>query len=192
VAGAGAGLLTTGYGLTQWAAHTAGISDRPASLEGVARTAPVTMVRALADAVAYTQSGSIIDRRGYIVSGEASTMQVMARALGFYPVAAAEQYGVIRIAQRISNYQRDMAATFYNAYVQARLRGDNAQANQVVREVREWNAASKGTGLEISNFQKNAIRRLRDARRTATERTVRYAPKTAREKYGVAMDLLGY
>lgn len=192
VAGAAQGLLTTGSGLGQWAAYTAGISDRPASLEGIARTAPVTMIRAWADALAYQQSGGIVDRRGYIVSGEASAMEVMARALGFYPTAAAEQYGIIRVSQRVSNYQRDMAGAFYNAYVQARLRGDTAQANAVVREVREWNQASRGTGLEITNFQQNAVRRLRDARRTATERTVRYAPRTAREEYDRALELLGY
>ena len=150
------------------------------------------MVRAWADALAYVESGGVVDRRGYIVSGELSAMEVMARALGFYPTAAAEQYGIIRVAQRVSNYQRDMAATFYNAYVQARLRGDIAQANQVVREVREWNREARGTGLEIANFQQNAIRRLRDARRTATERTVRYAPRTSREQYERALELLGY
>jgi hypothetical protein len=192
VAGAAQGLLATGSGAAQWAAYTAGLSDRPASLEGLARNAPVTMVRAWADALAYVESGGVVDRRGYIVSGELSAMEVMARALGFYPTAAAEQYGIIRVSQRVSNYQRDMAAAFYNAYVQARLRGDTAQANQVVREVRDWNREARGTGLEIANFQQNAVRRLRDARRTATERTVRYAPRTAREQYDYALELLGY
>lgn len=192
VAGMAQGLLSTTSGVGQWAAYTAGLSDRPASLEGVARNAPVTMVRAWADALAYIESGGVVDRRGYIVSGELSAMEVMARAMGFYPTAAAEQYGIIRVAQRVSNYQRDMAAAFYNAYVQARLRGDTAQANQVVREVREWNREARGTGLEIANFQQNAIRRLRDARRTATERTTRYAPRTAREQYERALELLGY
>lgn len=192
VAGMAQGLLSTTSGIGQWAAYSAGISDRPASLEGVARNAPVTMVRAWADALAYIESGGVVDRRGYIVSDELSAMEVMARALGFYPTAAAEQYGLIRVSQRVSNYQRDMAASFYNAYVQARLRGDTAQANQVVREVREWNREARGTGLEIANFQQNAIRRLRDARRTATERTTRYAPETAREQYQRAIELLGY
>jgi hypothetical protein len=192
VAGAAQGLLSTASGAGQWAAYTAGISDRPASLEGIARNAPVTMVRAWADAFAYVESGGVVDRRGYLVSDDLSSMEVMARALGFYPSAAAEQYGLIRVAQRVSNYQRDMAAAFYNAYVQARLRGDTAQANQVVREVREWNQEARGSGLEITNFQQNAIRRLRDARRSATERTVRYAPQTAREQFDRAIELLGY
>lgn len=192
VAGMAQGLLSTASGAGQWAAYTAGISDRPASLEGIARNAPVTMVRAWADALAYVESGGVVDRRGYLISDDLSAMEVMARALGFYPTAAAEQYGLIRVAQRVSNYQRDMAAAFYNAYVQARLRGDTAQANQVVREVREWNQEARGTGLEIANFQQNAIRRLRDARRSALERTVRYAPQTAREQFDRAIELLGY
>ena len=196
IAGPVAGMLqasvATAAGLGQWAAYTAGISGGPTSLEGVARNAPVTMVRAWADAYAYTQSGAIVDRRGYIVSDEMSAMDVMARALGFYPTAAAEDYGIIRVSQRVANAQRDIAATFYNAYVQARLRGDTTQANQVLREVREWNREAKGTGLEISNFEKNAIRRLRDARSTALERTTLYAPKAAREQYEEAATLLGY
>ena len=192
VAGMAQGLLSTASGAGQWAAYTTGISDRPASLEGIARNFPVTMVRAWADALAYVESGGVVDRRGYLISDDLSAMEVMARALGFYPTAAAEQYGLIRVAQRVSNYQRDMAAAFYNAYVQARLRGDTAQANQVVREVREWNQEARGTGLEIANFQQNAIRRLRDARRSALERTVRYAPQTAREQFDRAIELLGY
>jgi len=192
VAGMFQASVATTAGAAQWAAYTAGLSDRPASVEGVLRNAPVTMVRAWADTFAYLQSGAIVDRRGYIVSDELSAMEVMARALGFYPTSAAEAYGTIRVSQRVANAQRDIAATFYNAYVQARLRGDPAQANQVLREVREWNREARGTGLEIANFEKNALRRLRDAQTTATERTIRYAPKSSREQYEEAATLLGY
>lgn len=191
-AGAAQGLLTTTSGLGQWAAYTSGISDRPASLESVARNAPVTMVRAWADALAYMESGAIVDKRGYTVTQDLSAMQVMARAFGFYPSAAAEQYDIIRVSQRVANMQRDIAATYYNAFVQARLRGDVRSANSVLREVNDWNRENRGTGLEINNFQRNAMRRLRDAQRSATERTLRYAPRTARQQYENAADLLGY
>lgn len=191
-AGAAQGLLSTTAGLGQWAAYTAGISDRPASLESVARNAPVTMVRAWADALAYMESGAVVDKRGYAVTQDLSAMEVMARAFGFYPSAAAEQYDIIRVSQRVSNMQRDIAATYYNAFVQARLRGDTQTANRVMREVMNWNRENRGTGLEINNFQRNAMRRLRDAQRSATERTLRYAPRTARQQYEAAADLLGY
>jgi len=119
-------------------------------------------------------------------------MTVMARALGFFPGAASDEYGTIRVAQRIGNMQRDVAATFYNAYVQARLRGDMAQANQVLREVRQWNQQARGSGMEIRNFQANAVRRFREAQRPASERTIRSAPRNLQETYETAAELLGY
>ena len=192
VAGMAQGTMASAGSLASWAAYTTGISDRPASLEQFARNAPITMVRAWADALAYTQSGGVVDRRGYIISDDMNAMTVMARALGFFPTAAAEQYGMIRVAQRTANMQRDMSATFYNAYVQARLRGDMAQANQVSREVRAWNREARGSGLEIRNFETNAARRFREAQRTAAERTIRSAPRALRDQYERAMDLLGY
>ena len=186
-----ASLATTGAA-AGWAAYAAGVSPRPASLEAIVRNMPVTMFRAWGDAYAYTQSGAVIDRRGYVITEDMNAMTVMARALGFFPGAASDEYGTIRVAQRIGNMQRDVAATFYNAYVQARLRGDMAQANQVLREVRQWNQQSRGSGMEIRNFQANAVRRFREAQRPASERTIRSAPRNLQETYETAAELLGY
>jgi len=191
-AGAIAGLLTSGTEAAQWAAHAVGLTQRPASLLTAARKSPVTMVRAWADAYAYHETGAVVDKRGYHVTQDASAAVIMARALGFYPSAAAQQYGVIRVAQRLSNYQRDTAATFYNAYVQASLRGDTAAMVRIVREVHAWNKEARGTGLEVRNFQKNAAARVRAAKQTVSARTLKYSPKSTRAQYERAATLLGY
>jgi len=190
--GAFAGLLSLGTGAAQWAAHTVGLTERPVSLLEVARNSPVTMMRAWADAIAYTETGAVVDKRGYKVTADVSALAIAARALGFYPSAAASQYGIIRVAKRVSDYQRSMAVTFYNAYVQARLRGDSAAARRVIEDVQHWNRAAKGSGLEVNNFVRNANRRYVEARRTAVERTTKYAPRTTRDKYEAAAKLLGY
>ncbi|MEI2419111.1 hypothetical protein V6O07_02470, partial [Arthrospira platensis SPKY2] len=90
VAGMFQGVTETSAELAKWAAYTAGVSPRPASLEATARKAPITMVRALADVYSYTQSGAITDGRGYIVSDEMSAGVLFARAMGFYPRAASD------------------------------------------------------------------------------------------------------
>jgi len=192
VFGAAEGALNTTFGLGQWVLSTAGVIDTKVSLESIAREAPATMVRAWADAYAYTQSGAIVDKRGYKVSEDMSAWDVFARTMGFYPSSAADSYDIIRVAQRVSNTQKHIAASYYNAFVQARLRGDRDAANEVLREVREWNARNKDSGLKISNFAKNAYRRLREARRPARERALKAVPISARQQMASGAELLGY
>jgi hypothetical protein len=66
------------------------------SLVDVLRENPITMGRALGDMLAYDGAGAIIDRRGYVVSKDLTAGTYLTRALGFYPVAAAQQYGCTR------------------------------------------------------------------------------------------------
>ena len=158
----------------------------------VLRESPVTMFRALGDSVAYTQSGGIVDRRGYIVTPDASAAVIAARLLGFYPAAASEQFQVIRLAKRMTDYQKEVVAGFRVAWVKAKIQGDEAQAQDVVDAVADWNEASRGTGMEIRNFLANANRALREAQRPAGERFLRAAPRAAREDIETMADLLGY
>lgn len=166
-------------------------SDRVQLLD-VAREAPVTMLRAAGDAVAYAKSDAIVDRRGYVVADEANAGVIAARMLGFYPSAAAQQYSAIRIATRVANYQRDVVSGFRQAWIKAKMEGDEARARMVVRSVEQWNRGAVGTGLEIDNFVRNSERALREARMPAGERTLRTIPRANREEIEQAFDLLTY
>ena len=166
-------------------------SDRIQALD-VAREAPVTMLRAVGDAVAYAKSDAIVDRRGYVVADEANAGVIAARLLGFYPQAAAEQYSAIRVATRVTDYQRDVVAGFRQAWVKAKMEGDEDRAREIVQSVETWNKGAEGTGLTIDNFVKNSQKALKQAKMPAGERTLKTTPKAGREDIERAFDTLSY
>ena len=113
----------------------------------------------------------------------------MTRLLGFYPVAAAEQYEVIKFANRTTNYQKDIVASFRLAWIKAKHRDDNTTMRSVERSVEEWNKTARGTALEIRNFRKNSMRAYEESRRTATQRALKSAPVPARPDIERMMEL---
>ena len=160
------------------------------SIEDVARESPVTALRALGDTYAYLQSGNIVDRRGYVVSDQMTTGTLLARAMGFYPAAAAKQYEIIRSAKRMTDYQREVATGFRTAWIKATTRGDRDRARAIEEAVADWNAGSKGTALEVRDFVANSKKALKEASRTAVERTLRSAPDAAERDLQQMIDLL--
>jgi len=166
-------------------------SDR-IQLIDVAREAPVTMLRAAGDAVAYAKSDAIVDRRGYVVADEANAAVIATRLLGFYPSEAAQQYSAIRVATRVTDYQRDVVAGFRQAWIKATMEGDTGRARDIEDAVDEWNKGAKGTGLEIADFRRRSQRALKEAQRPAKERMLRTTPKAGREDIEKAFDALSY
>jgi hypothetical protein len=156
------------------------------------RENPVTLGRMFGDALAYVNSGAVVDRRGYVVSPDMDASVILTRLLGFYPAGAAEEYGVIRVSKRIVDYQKEVSAGFRRAWIKAMIRGDMEQAQAIVDSVNDWNEGAEGTALEINNFQRNARKALQEARRPAGERLLRSAPKSAKEDVDLAATLLGY
>lgn len=166
-------------------------SDRIQLLD-VAREAPITMFRAAGDAVAYAKSDAIVDRRGYVVADEANAGVIAARLLGFYPSAAAQQYSAIRVATRVTDYQRDVVAGFRQAWIKATMEGDTNRARKIEDAVNDWNKGAEGTGLEIADFRSRSQRALKEAQRPAKERMLKTTPKAGREDIEKAFDLVTY
>jgi hypothetical protein len=160
------------------------------SLEDVARESPITLLRLMGDSYAYLQSGAVVDRRGYVVSKDMDMGTIITRLAGFYPSQAANQYDVIRIANRTTDYQKEAVASFRHAWIKATLRGDTQTANEIMNDVREWNNATRGTPLEIRNFSTGNTRALREAQRPAGERALRAAPRAAQEDIRGFIDAL--
>jgi hypothetical protein len=166
-------------------------SDQVTAL-GIAREAPVSMIRAFGDAYAYNQTGAIVDRRGYIVSRDMHAGTIAARLMGFYPNAAADQYSMIRVAKRMTDYQRDVTAGFRTAWINAMQTKDTQRARSIEESVAAWNNGAKGTALEIKNFRASSMRALREAQRPAGERALRSAPRAARQDIERLSTLLAY
>jgi hypothetical protein len=162
------------------------------SMVDVLRENPITMGRALGDMLAYDSAGAIIDRRGYVVSKDLTAGTYLTRALGFYPVAAAQQYEFIRTARRMTDYQREISAGYQQAWIKARMSGDSDQVRDINAAVADWNRAAYGTPLYIANFQENAAKAYAEAIRPATQRYLRTAPKASRTDLRSAAEILSY
>lgn len=185
------GALATSVDAAKWGLGTVGVLDDTTSFNKVLRESPVVMFRALGDMMAYNNAGAIVSQKGYVVSNDLHLGTMLTRALGFYPAAAVAENDVVRVAKRIGDYQKDVAAMYRGMYVGAKIAKDNERAREVVQMVKDWNEAAKGTGLEIRSFEGSANRALREAQRTATERYLRAAPKAMRPETQQILDLYG-
>jgi hypothetical protein len=160
-------------------------------LPDVLRETPVTMLRALGDTLAYAETGIIVDKRGYTVTGEADIGTFAARITGFQPPDTAQQYAAIRVANRVTQYQRDTVTGFRTAWVRAKMAGDNDAARDIEKAVVKWNEGAEGTGLRIRNFMAGSQRALREAKRPAGERALRTTPVANREDIAAIYDMMG-
>lgn len=165
-------------------------SDQISAL-GVVRESPITIARAFGDAYAYAQSGAIIDRRGYMVSDDMTIGTIVSRILGFYPTAASDQYSMIKISKRMTDYQRDTTTAFRSAWINAMQTGDRQRARSIEESVDAWNKEARGTALEIRNFRANSMKALREAQRPAGERALKAAPRAARDDVERLANMLG-
>ena len=154
------------------------VSDT-ATLTDAFRNAPVSLVRSIGDVAMYLQSGAIVDKRGYVVSPEVSAATVLTRLLGFYPVEASNQYEFIKYSRRATDFQKQVSMAYRDAWIKAKMVGDEQQAAKVAQAVNDWNEANPNARL--NNWMKNAQRSLKEARRPAGERFLKSAPKASRE-----------
>jgi hypothetical protein len=185
------GAVAMSADVARYGLETVGVLDDKTSLTKIARESPVAMLRALGDMAAYNNAGAIVSQKGFVVSNDLHLGTMLTRALGFYPASAVAENDVVRLAKRVGDYQKDVAATYRGLYVSAKIAKDEGRAREVVEMVKDWNEAAEGTGLEIRNFNQSANRALREAQRTATERFLRTQPKAMRPETERILELYG-
>jgi hypothetical protein len=185
------GAVAMSADMARYGLETVGVLDDKTSLTKIARESPVAMLRALGDMSAYNNAGAIVSQKGFVVSNDLHLGTMLTRALGFYPASAVAENDVVRLAKRVGDYQKDVAATYRGLYVSAKIAKDEGRAREVVQMVKDWNEAAEGTGLEIRNFNQSASRALREAQRTATERFLRTQPKAMRPETERMLELYG-
>jgi hypothetical protein len=156
------------------------------------RQGPVTLLRALGDTMAYSSSGAVIDKRGYVIEPDVTTAMLAIRVLGFSPAPVAAQYEVIRLAKRETNYQKQVVAKFRTGLLKAEMSGDSVTAASIRRSVRELNAANKGTLLEIRDFDKNYARLKKQAMMPAQQRFLKSAGKANQDAIDFIDQLVSY
>ena len=144
----------------------------------------------MADAYAYTRDGAIT-AKGKVVSRDLTNWNIILRAAGFYPTKASQENRVVRIGKRVGDYAADIRRTFQGAYVQSRLAKNASWTRKVLRDVRDWNNAARGTEFYIENFRVNAEKSLREAKKPTAERYLKSAPKGVRPNIEWLMKLYG-
>ena len=162
------GVLSADY-----AAQTVGLKDKTIGFSDWARQSPVSAVRTITDTALYMSDGEITNTRGQLVSPDVTAATVAIRALGFYPTEATLANNIVRLGRIEDNYIKAVKAQRLNAYVNAKRHGDNERASIIAEDVARWNVNAKDAGLDqyvIKNFQRDALRSMQAANKSATER----------------------
>jgi hypothetical protein len=191
VVGGIGGLIGMAGGLAKYGAETVGLRDDTTSLNSLLRESPIALLRAVGDGSAYLSDGRITNTRGQVVAEDVGTHVALARFLGFYPAIATQQNDIVRLSKYVSDYAKAIKADYTAAYVKARLAGDTDAMQKTVENVRNWNEAAAGTGLEISNFVRSANRAAREAERPTALRFLKAAPKNVRAETLQLLEIYG-
>ncbi len=192
VVGAMSGLVGTAYNLGAYGAEVLGLKDDTTSLVSIMRDSPLAAMRSIGDSYAYTTDGMVTNRKGQVVSQNATPTLIVARLLGFYPNIATEQNDIVRLSKQIGEYAKEVKAGYVQAYVKASINKDYARMREIEGYVRNWNEDAKGTGLEITNFVPSAQRAAREAKRPAVARYLKSAPKNVKPETIEMLNAAGY
>ena len=134
----------------------------------------------------------VTNRKGQVVSTDASTMLIITRLLGFYPNIATEQNDIVRLSKQIGDYAKEVKTTYVQAYAKASLDKDYARMREIEKYVEEWNRDAKGTGLEINNFVPSAQRAAREAAKPTVVRYMKAAPTGVKPETMEMLRAAGY
>jgi hypothetical protein len=186
-----AGIVGTGSMLASYGLEALGLKDDKTTLNDVFRKSPIALARALGDAYSYHDTGAITTPDGKMISRDAGTSTMVARALGFYPAIATQQNDIVRVAKASRDYMLDVKASYTAAYVKAAMANDNEAKAKIIDSVKKWNEGAKGTGLEVRNFQGAAMTAFREASRPTALRFQRSAPVGLRPEVVELMRLHG-
>ena len=160
-----------------------GLKDDTLTFADIIRTSPIAGVRALGEAAIYASDGVITNQRGQVVSTDANTQTIIARALGFYPTVATQQNDIIRLSRYNSSYISLIKRGYVTSWAQAQRANNRARMRSIEEDVRDWNRAARDAGREefvISGFMDAAMRSARANRKSALNRYIDAAPRSTR------------
>ena len=144
------------------------------------RDAPIRAVANLGDSFKYYNTGAIVDKKGYVVAQNASAMEILGKAIGFHPSRAQMQMDWMMADSQEQAYMSMIKTEAVRRAVGARLEGD-ADTERVVKEyIADWNEATKGTRLEIRNFNKSINQAYREAKKPLAMRSLKSSAKGGR------------
>ena len=150
------------------------------SMTSLLGDSPVRAFANLGDAFKYHNTGAITDKKGYVVSQNATTWEIMGKALGWHPSRAQAQMDWLMADSQEQAYMTMIKTEAVRRAVSARLSGNKDTENEVKDYIREWNESTKGTRLEIQNFNNSVNRAFREAKKPLAVRALKSSARAGR------------
>ena len=150
------------------------------SMTSLLGDSPVRAIANLGDAFKYHNTGAITDKKGYVVSQNATTWEIMGKAMGWHPSRAQAQMDWLMADSQEQAYMQMIKTEAVRRSVSARLSGDRESEASVKDYIREWNESTKGTRLEIKNFNNSVNRAFREAKKPMAVRALKSSAQAGR------------
>jgi hypothetical protein len=183
------GLAGMAKSTLRYGGEALGFKPDTTRINDIARESPIAAIRALGDGYAYNRDSSITNAQGKVVSTDMTEFDVVRRIMGFYPAVATRENRVVKLSKRVSDYTAEIRREFQVAYVKAKVSKNQSWANEISKQVQDWNRKTRGTEFYIKNFRANANRAVREALRPTSQRYLKSSPKNMRKDVKWLMDL---
>lgn len=165
--------------------------------DSLLRDSPVRAVKNLGDALKFYDTGAIVDSKGYVVAQNASTWEILGKAMGWYPSRAQAQMDWLMADSQEQAYMSMIKTEAVRQVVAARLSNDHEAEKSIKEYIKDWNESVKGTRLEIRTFDKSVNQAYREAKKPLALRSLKSSAKGGREEskemlriYGVDEEVL--
>jgi hypothetical protein len=168
-------------GVLNWGGSTlpAVVTGRQSPIE-LLRDNPVRAFKNVGDAWKYADTGAILDNKGYVVAKNVSTWELLGKAMGFYPSRAQMQMDWMSADRQEQAYMSMIKTELTREGVAARLENDTERLAQVRKFVADWNEDTKGTRLEMRNFDRGLTQAYREASKPLAIRALKSSAKGGR------------
>ena len=141
---------------------------------------PATAIKNLGTAFKFYDTGAIVDTKGYVVAQNATGWEILGKALGWYPSRAQAQMDWLMADSQEQAYMSMIKTEATRQAVAARLSGDAEAEKEVKEYIKDWNESTKGTRLEIRNFEKGLGQAFREAKKPLALRSLKSSSKGGR------------
>ena len=174
-----------------------GVVTGRSSLSSLMTDSPVRAVKNFGEALKFQDTGALLDTKGYVVAKNATSWEILGKALGWYPSRAQAQMDWMMADSQEQAYMSMIKTEAVRRAVSARLSDDPDGERNVKDFIKDWNESTKGTRLEIRNFDKSVNQAFREARKPLALRSLKSSAKAGRAEakdmlrlYGVDEEVL--
>ena len=168
-----------------------GVVTGRSSLSSLMTDAPVRAVKNFGEALKFQDTGAILDSKGYVVAKNVTAWEIMGKALGWYPSRAQAQMDWMMADSQEQAYMSMIKTEAVRRAVSARLSGDPEAEKSVKEYIKDWNESTKGTRLEIRNFDRSLAQAYREAQKPLALRSLKSSAKSGRAEAKEMLRLYG-